>query len=73
MFATEEQAVVEVILRGTHTGVLHTPAGDIPPSGRAFELRACEVFEIWNRKITRHATYYDALGLMQQLGIMPTA
>jgi hypothetical protein len=26
--ATEEQAVIEVILRGTHTGVLHSPAGD---------------------------------------------
>jgi len=71
--ATEEQAVIEVILRGTHTGVLHSPAGDIPPSGRTFELRACEVFQIRNRKITRHATYYDALSLMQQLGVMPAA
>lgn len=71
--ATEEQAVIEVILRGTHTGVLHTPAGDIPPSGRTIELHACEVFQIRNRKITRHTTYYDALSLMQQLGVMPAA
>jgi len=71
--ATEEQAVIEVILRGTHTGVLHSPAGDIPPSGRKFELHACEVFQIRNRKITRHTTYYDALSLMQQLGVIPAA
>jgi steroid delta-isomerase-like uncharacterized protein len=71
--ATEEQAVIEVILRGTHTGVLHSLAGDIPPSGRTIELRACEVFQIRNRKLTRHATYYDALSLMQQLGVMPAA
>ena len=64
---------VEVILRGTHTGILHSPAGDIPPTGRTFELRACEVFQIKNRKITRHATYYDALSFMQQLGVIPQA
>lgn len=73
VFATEEQAAVEVTLRGTHTGILHSAAGDLPPTGRKVELRACEVFQIRNRKITRHATYYDALGLMQQLGVIPTA
>ena len=71
VFATEEQAVIEVILRGTHTGVLHSGAGDLPPTGRKIVLPACEVFQIRNRKITRHATYYDALGLMQQLGVIP--
>ncbi len=70
--ATEERAVVEFIVRGTHTGVLHSPAGDIPPTGRKFELRLCDVYQLRNRKITRHATYYDALGLMQQLGVMST-
>jgi steroid delta-isomerase-like uncharacterized protein len=71
VFATEEHAVAEFIVRGTHTGVLHTPAGDIPPTGGKFELRFCDVYRLKNRKIVRHATYYDALGLMQQLGVMP--
>lgn len=70
IFATEDHAVVEFIVRGTHTGVLHTLGGDIPPTGRKFELRPCDVYQLKNRKITRHATYYDALGLMQQLGVM---
>ncbi|MCC6453329.1 MAG: ester cyclase [Caldilineaceae bacterium] len=70
IFATEEHAVVEFIVRGTHTGVLHTPAGDIPPTGRKFELHLCDAYQLRNRKIIRHATYYDALGLMQQLGVM---
>ena len=73
IFATEEHAVVEFIVRGTHTGVLHTPGGDIPPTGQKFELHPCDVYRLKNRKITRHATYYDALGLMQQLGIIPQA
>jgi steroid delta-isomerase-like uncharacterized protein len=71
VFATEEHAVVEAILRGTHTGVLHSPAGAIAPSGRKFELHACDVFQLRNRKIVRHASYYDALGFMQQLGVIP--
>jgi steroid delta-isomerase-like uncharacterized protein len=72
VFATEEHAVAEAILRGTHTGVLQSPAGDIPPSGRKFELHACDVYRLRNRKVARHASYYDALGFMQQLGVIPT-
>ncbi len=71
VFTTEEHAVVEFIGRGTHTGVLHSPAGDIPPTGRSFELRFCDVYQLRNGKIARHATYYDALGFMQQLGVIP--
>ncbi len=69
--ATEEHALVEFIVRGTHTGVLHTAAGDIPPTGRKFEMHICDAYQLTNRKIVRHATYYDALGLMQQLGVIP--
>jgi steroid delta-isomerase-like uncharacterized protein len=72
MVATEEHAVVEFSAYGTHTGVLHSAAGDIAPTGRTFELRLCDVYRLRNRKITRHATYYDALGFMQQLGVIPT-
>ena len=71
MVITEEHAAVEVILRGTHTGILHSSGGDLPPTRRKVELRACEVFQFRNRKIVRHATYYDALGFMQQLGVFP--
>ena len=73
MFAAEGYAAVEAILRGTHTGIMHSAAGDLPPTGRTVELHVCEVFQIRNRKITRHATYYDTLGFMQQLGVIPTA
>ena len=71
--ATEDHAVVEFIVRGTRTGVLHTPADAIPPTGRTFEMHLCDAYQIRNRKITRHASYYDALGMMQQLGVIPSA
>jgi steroid delta-isomerase-like uncharacterized protein len=73
MFVGENHAVVEAILRGTHSGVMHSAAGDLLPTGRRVELRVCEIFQIKNGKITRHATYYDALGFMQQLGVIPAA
>jgi steroid delta-isomerase-like uncharacterized protein len=73
VFATEDHAVVEFIARGVHTGVLHSPAGDIPPTGRKVEFRCCDVYQIREGKITRHASYYDALGFMQQLGVIPAS
>ena len=68
---TEDGAVVEFVGRGTHTGPLHTPASDIPPTSRSFELHFCDVYKIKDGKIVRHTTYYDALSLLQQLGMIP--
>src|SRR5579872_5140231 len=45
VFATEDQVIVELIGRGTHTGPLHSPAGDIPPTGRKVDLRFCDVYQ----------------------------
>jgi predicted ester cyclase len=72
LLATEDQAVVEFIGRGTNTGPLHMPTGDIPPTGRPVELRLCEVYGIRRGKIVSYHIYYDALGFMQQLGFIPS-
>ena len=72
MFATDDQAVVEFIGRGTNTGPLHMPTGDVPPTGRTVEMRFCDVYRIRNGKIVNYHSYYDALGFIQQLGLLPT-
>lgn len=72
MVATEDQAVVEFIGRGTNTSPLHMPTGDVPPTGRAVELRFCDVYRIEHGKIVSYRSYYDALGFMQQLGLFPS-
>ena len=69
--ATEDQVVVEFIGRGTHTGPLHMPTGDIPPTGRKGELRCCNVYQISNVKIVSLRSYYDATTMLQQLGLAP--
>jgi steroid delta-isomerase-like uncharacterized protein len=71
LFATEDQAVVEFIGRGTNTGPLHMPTGDLPPTGQPVELRFCDVYRIENGKIVNYRSYYDALSFMQQLGFIP--
>jgi steroid delta-isomerase-like uncharacterized protein len=72
MFATEDQATVEFTGRGTNTGPLHMPTGDVPPTGHAVEMRFCDVYRVRNGKIVNYRSYYDVLGFMQQLGFIPT-
>jgi steroid delta-isomerase-like uncharacterized protein len=70
-FATEDQTVVEFTGRGTNTGPLHLPTGDIPATGRYSELRFCEVIQIRNGKIVSLHVYYDLMTLLRQLGLVP--
>ena len=61
----------EHIGRGTHTGPLQSPAGDVPPTGRSFELRIAEVYELRDGKIDSLRAYYDIATFLRQLGLMP--
>jgi steroid delta-isomerase-like uncharacterized protein len=53
---------------GTHEGEL---AG-IPPTGRRFSVTGISIARIANGKITESWNNWDALGLMQQLGVVST-
>ena len=61
--------VVEVTWRGTHKGPLQMPTGEIPPTGKKIELRACQVFEIAGGKAQSMRQYFDMATLLQQLGV----
>lgn len=52
---------------GTHLGELQ----GIAPTGRTVTARVCNVIEVKDGKIWREREYYDALSLMQQLGVIP--
>ncbi len=62
-----------VVFWGDTSGLHSSEVDRLPPTGRTFELHFCDVYQIRNRKITRHASYYDALSFMQQLGVIPQA
>lgn len=69
--ASEDGAVVEFVGRGTHTGPLTGAAGTIPATGKHVEVRFCEVFKMRNGKVAEQHLYYDVLGLLSQLGVIP--
>lgn len=71
LFTTDDKGVLEFIGRGTNTGPLPSPAGQIPPTGRRVDLRFCSVLQFRNGKVASVHYYYDQLGFLQQLGLIP--
>ena len=60
---------------GTHKGgALHTTKGDLPASGRFFEIEGI-TWHIYDDKgqIIRAIGHEDTMGLLMQLGVMPSA
>jgi steroid delta-isomerase-like uncharacterized protein len=53
--------------RGTHKGELM----GIPPTNNAISLTVLEIYRIADRKIAEQWVILDALGMMQQLGVIP--
>lgn len=64
-------AVIEGVYSGTHTGVLATPQGEVPPTGRTLALPLCDVFEIAAGRIVSIRAYYDQMAFAAQLGLLP--
>jgi steroid delta-isomerase-like uncharacterized protein len=62
-------AVCELVETGTQTGAL----GRMSATGKSYSARIAWILEIRDGKICRLAAYWDALGLLQQIGLMPIA
>jgi steroid delta-isomerase-like uncharacterized protein len=59
---------------GTHLGAaIHTVAGDIPASGRTFEIDGMTWQRMENGKIVEALGNEDTVGMFNQLGIIPTS
>ncbi len=56
--------------RGTHTG--QSPTIPIPPTGKQIEMTGCIVARFADSKIVEEWSYSDYLGLLQQLGVVPS-
>jgi len=67
--ACDDTVITEFVARGTHTGTLPTPMGDIPATGRKMENPVCQIVQWKNGKITDIRDYFDVATLMTQLGI----
>ena len=67
--AEGDKVVTIKMVSGTHKGEFM----GIPPSGKRFEIPVVDIFRVVDGKCTDHWSYVDQLGMMQQLGLIPTA
>lgn len=67
-FAKGDKVVIRYTARGTQTGEMW----GIPPTGKQFVVRGITVFRVAHGKIATEWTEYDRLGLMRQLGVVPS-
>ena len=69
--AAGEHVVVEHTGRGSQTGTLAAPGGDIPATGKSVTLQLCDVFRIEGGEIKSLRSYFDSASLLMQLGVLP--
>jgi ketosteroid isomerase-like protein len=67
----DDVAVEEGTFTGTHKGVLKTPAGDVPPTGRPVEVGYIQVLRFRDGKHVSFNLMFDRLLMLEQLGIVP--
>jgi predicted ester cyclase len=71
LLTDESAAAAEGNLIGTHTGVLHTPNGDVAPTGRAVELRWAAVYVTEGDTLKSEHLFFDQMDFLGQLGLLP--
>src|SRR5207249_1066933 len=60
-------AAAEGVFIGTHTGILRTPNGDVPPTGRPVKVRWMAMYEVSGEELTSEHLYFDQSEFMTQL------
>ena len=71
ILAEGQAAAAEGMLTGTHDGVFHTPDGDVPPTGRAVQLRWAALSAIEGDTLKSEHLYFDQMDFLGQLGLLP--
>lgn len=66
--SSEDRAVARWTATGTNTGSMM----GMPPSGESFEATGMNLFHLNGARVAEVWTNFDDLGMMQQLGFVPT-
>ena len=64
-------AVEEGTFTGTHRGVLHSAAGDVPPTGRPVTVDYLQVLRYRDGMHISFNLIFDRLQMLEQLGLIP--
>jgi ketosteroid isomerase-like protein len=71
LYICGDVAVEEGTFAGTHEGVLHTPVGDIQPTGHRVMIDYMQAIRVRDGKQATFDLIYDRLQLLEQLGLSP--
>jgi predicted ester cyclase len=66
----ESNASVEGIFNGTHTGVMMSPQGEVPPTGRTVAIPFVHQFALRGERFAIGRVYFDSAVLLAQLGLV---
>jgi predicted ester cyclase len=72
MIAEGDKVVSRWTIRGTHKGDLVTPYGPVSPTGRQVTYTGISIHRLADGKIVDDRFEGDVLGLLQQVGALPT-
>jgi ketosteroid isomerase-like protein len=67
----DDVAVEEGTFTGTHGGVLRSPMGDVPPTGRSVRVDYIQVLRFRDGKHSSFNLMFDRLLMLEQLGLIP--
>ena len=68
VIAEGDTVVTRWTARGTHKGELQ----DIPPTGKQVAMTGIVINRLFNGKLEEGWSNFDALGMLQQLGVIPS-
>lgn len=68
MIAEGEQVMARWTVRATHTGNFF----NIPPTGKQVTIAGIDIIRLAHGKAVEHWRIFDQLGLLHQLGVVPT-
>jgi steroid delta-isomerase-like uncharacterized protein len=77
LVAVDDVVVLRTTVTGTHTGVGRLPVNGgllvgVPPTGRGFTVQHIHWHTLKDGLIVEHRANRDDVGMMQQLGLLPT-
>jgi ketosteroid isomerase-like protein len=70
VYVSGDVVVVQLALRGTHSGPLNMPGGTLAPTGKRMDAPCCDVFELTDGKIKRFDCYPSGTVILTQLGLI---
>ena len=68
-FVADDTVIIELTWKGTHTGPMQTPNGEVPATGKSMNMRGCVIARIHEGKVASQTQYFDMATMLTQLGL----